>query len=174
MAIGELTRVVMPPTEAVDCGTKAQWKAIQDKLGLILPIDLCEFGLTYGTGEFCDGFLEVVNPFSPKYQEYVAYETRILRNNKSSELAEFPYDVFPHQPGLFPWGRDENGHTLLWLTQGEPDTWPVIVESHEGKFERFDTSMTTFLAKALTNEIRPEHIWTKPFSDEERTFSPLP
>jgi hypothetical protein len=73
---------------------------------------------------------------------------------------------------LLPWGTDENGNTLHWLTEGVPNDWPVIAESHDGEIERFDMSMTTFLAKALTREIRPKHIWYWPFAD--MIFTPTP
>src|SRR5262249_35774093 len=110
-----------------------------------------------------------INPLSSDFEPSVTYLLQTTRHNQMRR--KYPYGVFPDQPGLLPWGGDENGHLLHWLTEGAPKEWPVIIESHEGELERFDMSMTTFLAKALTNQIRPKHIWNTPFTAEELTFT---
>jgi hypothetical protein len=137
--------------------------------------DFRDVGLHYGSGKFC-GFLSILNALSADFKRAVNYLLETLREVKgSSPYRNYPYEVFPSQPGLLPWGSDENGSMLHWLTEGSPDDWPVIVESHEGELERFDLSMTTFLTKAFTYQIKPKHIWYtgyEPFKD--LTFTPTP
>lgn len=169
MSIDQLLQVVAPPESPVETDDGESWEMAQQALGTKLPSDFREFGLHYGTGRFC-GYLGVLNPLSGNFEPAIKYLLETLRDNKSSR--NYPYDVFPDSPGLLPWGGDENGQMLNWLTDGDADSWPVVVESHEGELERFDMTMTTFLAKALSNEIRPAHIWGRPFTQDELFFVP--
>ena len=49
--------------------------------------------------------------------------------------------------------RTEDGDKLTWLTDGEPNDWPVILVNFCGEYERWDLSMTTFLVHAFSNQI---------------------
>jgi hypothetical protein len=171
MAISELLKIVPPPAAPVENKNGGVWQRAQKALGTNLPGDYRELGLRYGSGKFC-GYLGVINPLSTTFDSSVKYLLDTLR--QMQRRRNYPYAVFPEQPGLLPWGGDENGHMLHWLTEGLPDAWPVIIESHEGELERFHMAMTTFLAKALTNELRPTHIWNTPFTKEELVFTPAP
>ena len=44
-----------------------------------------------------------------------------------------PYPIYPDQPGLLPWGNDENGNDYYWLTEGAPDTWRVLSDEVRGE-----------------------------------------
>jgi hypothetical protein len=171
MAINELLKIVARPPTPVEAENGKTWTRVQKVIGTRLPRDFRDFGTHYGTGKLCGGYLGVLNPFSVHFVSSVTYLLQATRDNRATH--DYPYQVFPDEPGLLPWGTDENGHTLHWLTEGAPDEWPVVVESHEGELERFNLSMTTFLAKAFTNVIRPKHIWGTPFSPEELTFTPI-
>lgn len=172
MAIGELLKIVAPPANPVEARNGEAWERAQKIIGTKLPSDFREIGLHYGSGSFCE--ISIVNPLSADFERAMTYLLETLREVKGSSIyRDYPYEVFPDQPGLLPWGSDQNGNTLHWLTEGEPDDWPVIIESHEGELERFNMSMTTFLAKAFTYEIQPKHVWHagyQPFAD--LTFTP--
>ncbi len=171
MAITELLKVVPPPTSPKEAYNELAWETGQESLGVALPNDFREVGVRYGSGKFC-GYIGALNPLSEDFTTSIIYLLEVLRD--IAESRKYPYKVFPDHPGLLPWGGDDNGHMLHWLTEGDADNWPVIIESHEGDLERYDLSMTTFLAKALTNEIRPKHIWGRPFTEDELVFLPTP
>ncbi len=165
MAIDELTAVVPPPA---DSGFEEEvWDEVEEWLGFPLPADYREFARTYGNGTFCDTFLMVYCPSSSfdSYRGLVEYQASARPTHEDAA-----YRRHPSRPGLLIWGGDENGNRLHWLTDGDPDSWPVVAESHERDFERFDTCMTSFLAGAFRNEIRPRHIWYQPFDESELEF----
>ena len=81
-----------------------------------------------------------------------------------------PYGIFPDSPGLLPWGTDDNGGSICWLTQGAPEKWPILaVAARSEYFEQFDIPMTTFLAGCFTRKITC-HLWNEPvfFSGPKR------
>lgn len=168
MAIEELLAVIPPPENPLEAVDNGAWERAQEIVGTKLPQDYLDYGLNYGTGTFC-GFLGVVNPLSDYFESSVEFLLETTRDIGTTRKYQFRFH--PDQPGLLPWGGDELGHTLHWLTEGQPDTWTVVLESHEGGLQRIDVSMTTFLAKAFRNEIRPRDIWHDPFAKDELVFS---
>ena len=171
MSISELTAVVSPPGRRTEGGEIGAWARAQKTIGLSLPTDFRDFGIAYGSGRFCNGFLQVYNPFSKNYKGIIDSELSILRQLRRSKYKPLSFDVIPKRPGLFPWGRDENGGKLCWLVEGDPDNWPLILKTHEDEIERLDTSMTSFLAGALSNKITCI-LWTERFKPKERVFKP--
>jgi len=172
MAIEELITVVSPPEEPVEAGSKRTWAAVQKATGIKMPDDFRDFGIRYGSGSLCRGFLKVRNPFSPSFRDFVVRETDRLHVHRTDGYIEIPYGIFPERPGLLAWAQDENGNRLYWLTEGKPNNWPTIARSHEYEFERFEMSMTTFLARALMNEVRLPNMWGEPFTEAQRVFTP--
>jgi hypothetical protein len=81
--------------------------------------------------------------------------------------------VFPETPGLFPWGKDENGSSLCWWANGDPENWPVVVQSREGEEYHYQLSLTEFLVKVFLNEVKVP-VWHEPFTREELNFVPSP
>lgn len=177
MAVDELVKVVSPPYTPEDAPVEGSWKHVVEAVGFDLPQDYRDFGERYGTGTFSQGFLRVVNPFAPWYRKFIDKECEILRELEEAAGNPMPYPVYPKRPGLLPWGSDESGHTMYWFTEGPPDQWPIILKTHDVNFdnwplsfERWEMSMTTFLAKALSNEIKCLLWRQQPFSKKDRTF----
>lgn len=58
----------------------------------------------------------------------------------------------PYEPdALIPWGIDESGNVVWWLTTGEPDEWPVVANEARGEeWERFDGGAVAFIVALLT------------------------
>jgi hypothetical protein len=84
---------------------------------------------------------------------------------------QVPFDFHPTNPGLLPIGGDENGNGIFWLTEGKPTAWPCIVGEARGKrWERFDLSLTTFLAKILKKQIECR-IWPGSFPGRKDRLS---
>lgn len=166
--IRDLTSVVPAPTSPIPTCSGDDWIVIQDELGIHLPNDLRDFGLTYGSGKFCNDFLRVFNPFDNRYRNEIEDELYTLREARKRGMK---YLVYPERPGLFPWGLDANGNKFLWLTEGEPNEWTVVVykRSDDEPIE-FSLSMTSFLAKAFRNELDVEPWQSEPFKDSELSF----
>ena len=171
MSVAELKKLVPPPANPVEAGPANGWKAIEERLNVKLPDDYKDFGLAYGTGRFCRGFLEIYNPFSKSYEAIVDAEARFLKGVKEAGM-DLPYDVYPAEPGLFPLGRDENGHSIYWLMKNPSNSFQIVLRRHENVYETYSLTLTTFLARALANRIRPI-IWPDPFRADELVFEPI-
>jgi len=174
MAIEELVKLIPPPSEPLESGDVDSWIHVTRDVGLNLPEDLREFGQRYGSGMFCRTYLQVFNPFSVYYRQMIDYECALLRKLESI-CGLLPYNVHPHRPGLLPCGRDEEGDGMYWLTDGDPNKWPIMLRSRDEDvneaFERWDVSLTTFLAGILSNETKCL-LWHRPFSKKLRIFTP--
>ena len=170
MTINDLVTLVPPPALPIENGPPEKWGTIEASLGTAMPPDYREFGLRYGSGRFCKGFIEVFNPFAESYSELVKVQCNFLRTVKDAGM-ELPHDPFPALPGLLPWGRDENGHMMCWLTDGKPDEWPIILRRHENRYETWGLPLTSFLAQVFRNELN-SILWQEPFREEELTFVP--
>src|SRR5262249_13026602 len=152
IAFGEITGVLPPPPKAVEAGPSGKLARVEDALSIRLPHDLWEYGTRYGTGRIVlDTFyLLVYNPFSATFLACVEADCGTLRTLKQSRSEDVPFDVFPERPGLLPLGTDVNGNMMFWLTEGEPENWPVVVwpEGGDGnEYQRFEMPLTSFLAK---------------------------
>lgn len=171
MSISELVGLVKPPSAPIELGQPSLWQAVQADLGLQLPNDYYEYGLTYGSGSMCNRFMLLFNWGAPHYRDYIAAETKVIRDAGTSSSRQVK--VFPEIPGLFPWGRDENGSSLCWLTSGDPADWPVVIQSREGKEFQYPLSMTAFLVNVFLNRVRCP-VWHELFTPEELNFLPSP
>ncbi len=158
MSVTELSAVVPPPAQPRDVGDLAAWSAVEARVGTRLPTDFREFVFRYGTGVFNDpGRLCVFprNPLAPDFEARFRADLDWVRQMKAlAGEGEFPYGVFPTAPGLILWADDDNGCMFFWLTEGDPDDWPVLVTPPGGYFwERFDMPMTSFLAQAFSRRL---------------------
>jgi hypothetical protein len=177
MPIELLKKIVPPPTRPSEVGSFQQWQAVEHELGLVLPTDYREFVVTYGSGLFAQ-FYRVYNPFAAS--KYTALATSVqrvcaaAREIKCEWPDQVPYPIYPEQPGLVPWGNDENGNDYYWLTEGASDTWRVLSDEVRGEgFRDYGCTMTEFLARVLLGEIealagdyprdenRVFEVWTK-------------
>jgi hypothetical protein len=87
-------------------------------------------------------------------------------------IRHVPYPLFPEPGGLLPFGIDDNGDGLYWLTTGEPDQWSIVVnESRAPEYEQFDMSVTEFLQEVLSRKTICE-IFPSDFPLEEPDFQP--
>lgn len=172
MAIDELVAVVPPPKRPLEAGPVKRWPAIQQSVGLALPDEYRDFGLTYGTGRFWNGEVQIYNPFSKDYLAIVESELANLRLATDLGLV-VPFPVHPEPAGLFPVGRDHNGHSLFWLTQGKPEKWPIIAKPHGfDEWKQYKLPLTTFLARVLTNKTRCV-LWMHKFGAADQNFGPI-
>jgi hypothetical protein len=131
---------------------------IEAVLGLRLPADYKELCCAYGTGAWLR-FLHVVNPLAfGAIEDYLAKVTRqldaerVIRNRWPKQV---PFPLYPEPGGLFLGGISDNGDRLYWLTEGEPQDWPIIVyESRGPQFDRFALSCCEFLLNWVTGHLK--------------------
>src|SRR5207249_2196357 len=113
MPIEPLKKIVPPPPIPSEVGSLQQWQAVERQPGLALPFDYRDFVFTYGSGLFAQ-FYRIYNPFAAS--EYTALYPSVERvcgcerETKSDWPDRVPYPIYPDQPGLLPWGNDENGN----------------------------------------------------------------
>lgn len=170
MSIEELLKVAPPPKKPIQTGPDSLLADVQSRLGIVLPDDLVEFARRYGRGKF-GGWLYILTPFAEDFELRV--QGNCERMVEMREGDDVPFGVFPDRPGLFPWGGGPNGERMFWLTEGPPKQWPIILHAiGPSEFERWDgMTMTTFLAKALTNEIKCMP-WKK-FNKRDCVYKPM-
>jgi hypothetical protein len=150
VAIDELLRLVAPPERPIHRGAPRQWEAVQQALGTRLPSDLRDFGTVYGSGRF--GFGHVFNPFSPSFLSDIKDCSRVLREERGVPPGA-PYGIFPDPCGWLVCGYDFGGD-VCWVTEGDPDSWPILVISRDPPlFQQFNMSLTSFLAGLVSGEV---------------------
>ncbi len=157
MALETVRAVAQPPSSPVETGSPEQWAEVERTLGTALPEDYKALVDAYGTGGFND-FLFVFNPFTRnKYLNLLELRPVILQayTELRNQFPEsHPYPAHPEPGGLLPWARTENGDELYWLTDGEPNSWPVVFyETRHGSHQQFDAPATEVVAGLLRGEL---------------------
>jgi hypothetical protein len=176
VAISELTQLIIPPAYPLQADDGEAFRPVERFLGLPLPADYLDLARRYGTGCFGDKtfYFWVDNPLRPRSAELLEHEIAFWRDCRRRFPAEYAYDLFPARPGYLPWGADVDCGRMGWLTQGSPDSWPVVAKARDGgRFEVFEMSVTTFLAKALAHEIRPD-VWRPDFPEDVNRVTFVP
>lgn len=173
MAISDLLAVVPPPLVPDQTGSLDDLARCELQMGIQLLTDIREYSVRYGSGWFLDTYLSVKNPF---VTNLVATTVEDGFCHRVYERGAVPWPQFPAMPGLLEFGGNENGCRLLFLVDGEPDGWPIVVAPHRAgthNVERWELPFGTFLAKALLNEIRTAAVHTPDQSVEphERVYT---
>jgi hypothetical protein len=154
MSIEDLVAIVTPPDHPFEVGDISTWADIERSLGLTFPADYFRLAVAYGTGGFVDGYLKVLNPFSDLYNASLSVDLDLIAGILELGLGEdADYSPYPAQPGLFPWGRDENGCRYCWYTIGSSGEWPVVTLTREGDCSEWNMTITTFLSKLFRKDI---------------------
>lgn len=139
--LDELTSRVPPPGQpppAVD------WDAARAALGVELPADYRALVDRYGAGSIAG--LRLLVPGHPN--RYVD----LLRQVEPQRAAlRYLIDQGIEQPyapeALLPWGVDESGNVVWWLTEGG---WPVVANEARGEdWQRHAGGAVDFLAAIL-------------------------
>src|SRR5262245_46890531 len=126
MTMKRLTQLVPPPSRPIEKGTPQKIATIEQRLGLRLPRELWEFGMTYGSGYFWHPttWIQVFNPFAVAYRKVITHRCSNLEELRSIDK---PYPVYPVKGGLLPMGDSVDGDEVYWLTSGQPDKWKIVV-----------------------------------------------
>lgn len=159
-SIAYLTSVMPPPDHPIDPGDPSLWPAVEAQLGTPLPEDYKLYINTYGVGSIAD-FIWIIDPFTDNRSinldniQAVLKGERILREKQPR--AGSPYPIYPEPGGILPWGHTENGDQLFWKTGRDPSAWPIVVnETRSPYYHGYFCSLTLFLSKILTGDLRVE------------------
>ncbi len=144
-----LVELIQPPQFPIATGSPEAWTHMEHEHGIVIPDDYKEYIGVYGAGAFY-GFFEVLSPFSNRnglFSEHARY--RELYRPLVKE-----YALFPDRGGLLAVGGNDNGDVLFWLTEGNPEQWPLVFTDF-WDFERFDKGLCDFLAEWFSGQRTP-------------------
>ncbi|ODA36605.1 SMI1/KNR4 family protein [Planctopirus hydrillae] len=163
MNLNKLFKHLAPPDEPCEpCGKRYAEK----KLGLRLPKEYLDYLRRYGSGQIIDeGVLEifVYNPCSPQYDFELAQHTAILETAlREKSQSDLKLSAFPATPGMLAIASDDNGNEVYFLTDGQPDQWPIIVRTPEGVIFTYRTTFVEFLESLILGKL-DESPWNTSF-----------
>ncbi len=154
MSLERLLQLAPAPRARIDVPSPDDFAACEAELGLALPSEFKELLAAYGAGRFLDYLFAY---------PLTGYDMNMLRNKEllagHREARQrfpdgYPWPLYPEPGGLLLWGGTHDGHSLCWLTAGEPDAWPVIVwHQRDGGHERFDGGAVELLTRWLAHEL---------------------
>lgn len=146
-----LARLVTPPAAPVDA--RGDWDAAETAVGVRLPDDYKRLVATYGWGEFCD-LLYLRTPFGTSEYNGIEWQRTYPPGSPDPDTERHPYPLHPAPGGLLIWGTTMDADRLCWLTDGEPEEWPVVVWSSEGWYETHRTGAAGFIEGWAAGRIR--------------------
>ena len=136
--LDELARLVPPP----DAPSPAP--AWSDDL----PPDYRALVERYGPGTIAG--LAILTPGHPNRYLDLDRQTGELRGILK-DLRQRGIEPVYEPDALIPWGLDESGNTVWWLTTGAPEHWPVVASEARGdEWQRFDGGAVAFLVALLS------------------------
>jgi hypothetical protein len=172
--IDDLLRLVPAPAVPVDAD--GDWRFPEATLGLRLPTDFKALLCHYGIGTFDD--IMLWTPFASRGHGVFdllgrARELVDLHQPLRDEYPEeFPYPLYPEPGGLLEWAGDGDGDSLCWLTEGESDSWPVVVWNIREGAHRYDVGAVELLHGYLSGQREVELLrsppavpWFDPYHD---------
>jgi hypothetical protein len=124
----ETLTVLVPPPEAPHLGN-GTWENLFRELGTRLPAEYVTLMNRYGGGCWSN-WLRFVTPLHAGRHGFVDNVEETLSGYRSlrSQFPEYcPLPVWPEPGGFLPFANSIDGDDLGWLTEGEPDSWPLIV-----------------------------------------------
>jgi len=175
MSLNPLLEILPPPKNPVEVPSAEDWSATETQLSR-LPEDYKAFVGRFGTGNV-SGFIWILNPASENrylnlHSELKPILSALRELRESGEPC--PYPLYPEPGGLLPFGKSENGDALYWLTIGEPERWPIVVNAaRDAVYEKFECDMTDFLAGILSRRIRCS-VFPEGFPSGSPTFGSAP
>jgi hypothetical protein len=142
-ALDALIKLVPPPD---DPPPPPDWR--QD-----LPADYRALVERYGPGTLAG--LAILTPGHPNRYVDLDRQTGEQRATLKEGALEPEYEP----DALIPWGIDESGNVVWWLTTGEPDQWPVVANEARGdEWQRFDGGAVAFLVALLDGGVQSDFL----------------
>ncbi|MFF7146394.1 SMI1/KNR4 family protein [Streptomyces nodosus] len=171
----DLTRLTELLARPQNTSPVPDWAAAETVLRTALPSDYKELIEAYGGG-FVDGYLLLLEPDCPN-DVYDLLKISAEREEANASLWQFedkPEELQTAGNRLVCWATTDNGEYLYWLVQpdDDPDSRTVLINSASGEdWERYEMTVTRFLAAVLDGEVHSEILWDK-FPLPQHEFSP--
>ena len=146
---------------------KLGWGQVYDLLGTRLPADYVALISRFGPGVLgCSQWLGLADPLDPgRPGGLVACATdaadayRCLRDGPPGFPGfgfpdDFPRAAWPEPGGFLACASSRDGDYVGWLTDGCPESWPVLVWPHQGDGDRLiDLPLTEVLLRWLNGDL---------------------
>lgn len=152
--INKLISLLSPPSQRIFDNTA--WANFESEGNPRLPNDFKQLISIYGCGSV-DDFLWILDPFSKnpnlnfEKSKYFIDAYAVMRQEFSSD---YPRPAYPAEGSFLPWAVTDNGETLVWLVNGEPESWKVVIHSSDqGAEEVYNFGCVEFLLKLLSRDI---------------------
>ena len=163
MSLRKLLDIIPPPEAPEETGSAKAWEKIDQRLGVTLPQDYKNFVDHYGTGAF-NNHIMLYNPFASNesLNLFHALET----HHKATEMAQLvadsawtaihPFELYPAQKGLLPWGTTANYEkNFFWQVNGSSKKWcTVFYDLRKGEYEVWKMPCTKLLAGIFAGDIQ--------------------
>jgi hypothetical protein len=162
-----------PPPARID------WEAVVGRLGTALPADYRDLCERWGRVRV-DRWLTVEAPADDDESGLVGLvRWSSARGRDLRDDGHWDGALWPEPGGLLPWGFTEEGTSLFWRTDGEPDAWTVVTRRDDE--DAGDWTATThtgqgtvaFLARELAQTHRPLPLRLEPLDDDRPRWIPL-
>ncbi len=165
-------KLMPPPATPTAVPSESDWTQCEREF-TVLPDDYKAFIAAYGFGVI-DGWIGVYNFGQDlgKPTNFISEVGKILFELEDI-LEEDPDGIsgtcFPVPGGYLPFGSNDNGDYLCWVTKGNPNDWTVaVIYPRDDEVCRFNGGMLQFLAETLNSEAR----WG-PYEYETRDGPPV-
>ncbi|MEV0133722.1 SMI1/KNR4 family protein [Dactylosporangium sp. NPDC050688] len=166
MRVEKLVALVPPPDEVIDAPRRQAFADCEAELGVILPADFKDLLSAYGMGRFFDYLFAY--PLSGRGMN-LARNTALRDGHADARRRHpdwYPYPLYPETDGLLIWGGTYDGHSLCWLTKGEPDRWPVVVwHQRNGDHHLYERGAVAFIVDWVQHTL-PAQIVPMPPEDK--------
>lgn len=164
MMMSELRLLLHPSTKPVILPTENQIADAEKELGLRLPDDYKQFIAQYGGGSLAR-FIRLCSPGSNIETANLVDMARSDWDGYAFHKKNFPdifsYPRYPDAGGLLPWADTINGDVIYWLTEGDCNSWPVVIFERGGtEHYNYGCGMATFFGRLIKGEIQGD-----PFPD---------
>ncbi|MFC8360261.1 SMI1/KNR4 family protein [Streptomyces griseorubiginosus] len=144
---------MMPPRAGG--GLEVDWTAVENAWGKEFPADYKKVIARYGDVLVGD-YLQVISPttITPETCDEPGAPRGgmgfITADTRDTWMDTEPTGIDAEPDDLVAWGAASSADLFCWLTLGEPDTWPVVVFSHDDDtWVKYDFGMTEFLVRVL-------------------------
>ena len=156
MSFEKLKSILPVSNLAISSDNSSKWSEVENNLGVVLPSDYKELIALYGSG-IIGNFIMIYSPFTENENMNFFIQQNLYIDAyltlKVSFPVDFPYEVFPTNGGILPWGRTENGDTLNWIVDTNQGDWAILVDGGSGDYFEYKGSMTGFLYDVLSGTI---------------------
>ncbi|RKR93068.1 SUKH superfamily protein [Micromonospora pisi] len=167
MSMRKLITLVATPDRRIDVPSPQEFATCEAELGLALPADFKELLSAYGVGRFLDYLFAY--PLAG-HDMNIRRNSLLLEGHSASRdkfPAWYPYPLYPEANGLLLWGGTYDGHSLCWLTGGEPDKWPVVVwHQRNSDYRLYQGGAVAFIASWLERKLPTRTLPRPPRADD--------